>query len=71
MLSTGLITTAGTYPDGKQNKPRLHYAITHEGAYRLKTELQRYRHLVKIATAAGHFSDKLPPDIRKILEQLR
>lgn len=71
MAEESLIEPAGTAPAGKHQKERLHYRITPEGKLRLKEELLRMRHAVRIGEAAGFFNDELPPDIQRLLNQLR
>jgi DNA-binding PadR family transcriptional regulator len=71
MTSDGLIAEAGYQTVGLLEKPRLHYRLTPEGRYRLKCDLKRLRHAVQIGEVAGYFNDELPPDIQKLLEELR
>jgi DNA-binding PadR family transcriptional regulator len=62
------IELSGEYPTPKSDKPRSHYAITSHGTLRLKEELQRMDHAVKIAQHTGLLNADEPPlDIQKLL----
>jgi hypothetical protein len=50
---------------------RLHYRLTSEGRLRLIEEVKRLQHAVKIAESAGLLNDDIPPEIRRLLGQLR
>jgi PadR family transcriptional regulator, regulatory protein PadR len=71
MTYEGLIEEAGHQPVGDLDKDRLHYRLTAEGRYRLECDLKRLRHAVNIGETAGYFNDELPPDIQRLLEQLK
>jgi DNA-binding PadR family transcriptional regulator len=71
MNSTNLIEKAGIHATGPSGQERLHYRITSEGRYRVKHELLRYRHTIKVGETLGYFKDDLPPDLRRILDQLK
>jgi hypothetical protein len=49
----------------------MHYNLTPEGRYQLKVNLKRLRHAVQIGDSAGYFDDELPPDILRLLEELK
>jgi PadR family transcriptional regulator, regulatory protein PadR len=70
IMYAGLITATKSRAVGRSLIPRRHYGITAEGRYRLKCDLKRLRHAVRVGEAAGLFNDELPPDIQRLLEQL-
>ncbi|MDB5179237.1 MAG: hypothetical protein JWN01_1180 [Patescibacteria group bacterium] len=71
MLKAGLITEAGLKPAGPSGQSRMHYTVTPEGRLRAKEELLRLRHAVEIGEAAGYFDDETPPEIQRLLNQLK
>lgn len=71
MVAAGLIEKIGQQPAGPSGQPRLHYGITKEGRYRVKNDLLRIRHALKIGENLGYFSDEMPSEIRRIIDQLK
>lgn len=63
----GFITMAGDQPAGKSGRIRAHYALTLEGTIRLREELTRLRHVVKMGEAIRILEDETPPDIARML----
>ncbi len=70
-LHEGLIDLLGEKPAGKSQKPRLHYGLSPQGALRLKEELKRLNHAIKIGQNAGLMQeDEIPTDIQRALLKL-
>ena len=67
----GYIELLEIRPAGKSGTPRRHYGISEHGLIRLKEELVRLRHAVKIAENAGLFDDETPLDIQKLILDAR
>lgn len=67
----GFVEISGTKPAGKSGKERLHYAISPHGTLRLKDEITRLEHAVKIAQSAGLTQSDIPTDIQRLLLNVR
>lgn len=67
----GYIELLEIKPAGKSGTPRRQYGISEYGLIRLKEELVRFRHAVKIAENAGLFDDETPLDIQKLMLEVR
>ena len=67
LADEALIDPVGKQPTNKSNTPRMHYAITQHGILRLKEELIRLGHAVKIGNNAGLRGDTVPTDIQRLL----
>jgi DNA-binding PadR family transcriptional regulator len=66
----GYIAMLGDKPVGLSGTPRRHYGITPAGTIRLKEEITRMRHAVKIAEHNHLLDDEIPLDIQKLLIEL-
>jgi DNA-binding PadR family transcriptional regulator len=71
MLRDGQIEEAGIVETGKHGKPRMTYRVAPEGMLRLKDDLKRMKHAVKIGEHAGLYFDELPSEIQRLLNNLR
>jgi len=67
LIGQAFIDDIGKQPTGKSGVPRTHYAITQHGTLRLKEELTRLDHAVKIGKSAGLMADSTPIDIQRLL----
>ena len=67
LIGQAFIDDIGKRPTGKSGVPRTHYAITHHGTLRLKEELTRLDHAIKIGKSAGLMEDSTPIDIQRLL----
>ncbi len=61
------IDPVGPKPAGKSGAPRMHYSITNHGILRLKEELTRLDHAVKVGRNSGLMDDPTPIDIQRLL----
>ena len=52
--------------DGSTKKHR-RYGISESGSIRLREELQRLNHIVKVSESAGMLENEVPPDIARLL----
>ena len=71
LVNEGLAEEAGTYPAGKLGKERLHYRITPTGTIRLKEELMRMEHAVKIGEHLArnrYLTSKSAPTARSLFQ---
>jgi len=67
LQNEGFIEIAASKPAGKSGIPRLHYRISEHGTLRLKEELTRINHTVKIAKATSLMENETPIDIQRLL----
>lgn len=68
--SLGFIDLTGTYATNKGSALRKHYRISEKGTIRLKEEIIRLAHALKIAENAGLTETDIPLDIQKMLLEL-
>ena len=66
----GYISMLGDKPAGVSGTPRRQYGITPAGTVRLKEEVKRLSHAVKIAEHNHLLDDEIPLDIQKLLLEL-
>ena len=67
----GLIDLIRAQPARKGTIPRKHYRISAAGTIRLKEEISRLGHIMKIAEKAGLTETGVPLDIQKLLLELK
>ena len=67
----GLIDLTSTQLARKGTVPRKNYRISEAGTIRLKEEISRLGHLMKIAENAGLTETGIPLDIQKLLLKLK
>lgn len=63
----GYIEETGFKPAGKSGSPRMHYRLSELGVIRLKEELARLGHALKVAEYHGLLVDEMPLDIQKLI----
>ncbi|HVQ45008.1 MAG TPA: helix-turn-helix transcriptional regulator [Candidatus Saccharimonadia bacterium] len=61
------IEPTGDKPTAKTGTPRTHYTITTHGTLRLKEELIRLDHALKVAQNASLMQDDTPIDIQRLI----
>jgi len=69
-MCEGLIELVGEKPAGPSSQARMHYQISAEGLLRLKEELHRLHHAVRIGEAAGLLREEVPTDIQRLLNNI-
>lgn len=67
----GLIDLTAARPTNSGPRLRKHYAISEEGTIRLKEEIVRLTHALKIAKNAGLTETGVPLDIQRLLLEVK
>jgi DNA-binding PadR family transcriptional regulator len=65
--SEAFIDQIGKRSTHKRGEPRMHYEISEHGLLRLKEELLRQNHAIKIAEAKGLMENETPIEIQRML----